>query len=167
MTSGGGLVEVDRKDFDLAYAWLEAGEREGGAAFIDRETGKIYCVLDFAGEPQMDEPPEGWEDDEERYLHLPTQRELDLGRALVFAFVEDHLPDDYDRVRDYFRKRGAYGRFKELLLRRNCLERWYAYQAEAQEIALAEWCRQNGVKRVERKESKPPAEGSEGSASSL
>ena len=45
----------------------------------------------------------------------------------------------------FFRHRGAYARFKELLLSEGCLDKWYAYEAEATEQALRDWCRANEI----------------------
>lgn len=55
------------------------------------------------------------------------------------------LPDDYDKVADSFHKRGAYGRFKDLLDRRSVREAWYAFEAEATELALKQWCEEHGI----------------------
>jgi hypothetical protein len=51
----------------------------------------------------------------EAMVAIPHKNDLDLGQSLVFEFVASTLPDEYDRVRDIFRHRGAYGRFKDLL----------------------------------------------------
>ena len=58
---------------------------------------------------------------------IPHKNDLDLGQALVFEFAASHLPDEYDRVRDIFRRRGAYGRFKDLLDSKGLLETWYRF----------------------------------------
>jgi hypothetical protein len=50
------------------------------------------------------------------------------------------LPDDVDDVRNIFSNRGAYRRFRDLIERRNVLDRWYAFSNEAQERALRDWC---------------------------
>ena len=51
-------------------------------------------------------------EDEEKYIQIPDQRELDLGKSLVMDFAGEFLSDDFDKVREIFRKRGAHGRFK-------------------------------------------------------
>jgi hypothetical protein len=61
---------------------------------------------------------------------------LDLGRELVSSFVRQELPEKWDAVRDMFRKRGAYGRFKDLLHSHGALEKWYEFEASATEQAL-------------------------------
>jgi hypothetical protein len=44
-----------------------------------------------------------------------------------------------------FSKRGAYGKFRTLLMRRNALERWHDFQSKATERALREWCALNSI----------------------
>ena len=118
------------------------GEHE---AYLSRDSG---AVLWRSESNDLDELPDDVEDNE-TYLRIPDKRELDLGKPLVLAFAAKFLPDDYDEVRRIFSHRGAYGKFKGLLERRRALERWYAFEAEASERALREWCVVNGVAIVE------------------
>ncbi len=74
------------------------------------------------------------------YLFVPQKHDLDLGNRLVFRFVEDHLPDLYQNVRDIFRQKGAFSRFKDLLQRQGQLEAWHRYEERSTEAALREWC---------------------------
>ncbi len=64
---------------------------------------------------------------------------------MVEAFVEEALPDEWNRVAEMFRRKGAYGRFKPLLQDRGALERWYAFEAAATERALKDWCELNDI----------------------
>lgn len=57
----------------------------------------------------------------------------------------EFLSDQLDEVHDIFRHRGAYARFRDLLTRRNALDRWYAFEKEATEKALRGWCAENEV----------------------
>ena len=84
-------------------------------------------------------------DDATKYVRVPGRKDLDLGRPLVMSFVEEHLPDDFDDVRRFFGRRGAYAKFRALLTRRRALDRWYDFEAKAEERALREWCKDNGV----------------------
>ena len=75
-----------------------------------------------------------------------------LGRAGRFAaalrgspFAREFLPDEYDEVRHIFSRRGAYHRYKELLVQRGALERWYDFSNKAEEAVLREWCAENGI----------------------
>jgi hypothetical protein len=72
----------------------------------------------------------------DRYIAIPHTNELDLGNNLALRFVGDRLPDRYTDVQAFFRRRGAYARFKELLAAEGCLEEWYAFETESTERAL-------------------------------
>lgn len=133
-------VPVDFDDLLEALEWVSVDKIAGDtAAYINRETGAIY----WCGEGIDEDPPEDI-DDGTLYVAVPDKNELDLGSSLVFRFVEEHLPDSEDAVNQYFRKRGAYSRFKALLERAGQLEAWHRYEEVAKEKALEEWCAENG-----------------------
>jgi hypothetical protein len=70
---------------------------------------------------------------------------LSLGTNLVFDYVSVHLPDEFERVRGFFNNRGAYARYKDLLQEKGQLEDWYEFENKTIEVALREWCRENGI----------------------
>ncbi|MGL3106661.1 hypothetical protein [Bradyrhizobium sp. BR 1432] len=88
-------------------------------------------------------------DDEEKFLALPDKRDLGLGKPLVLAFVREFLPDDFDDVRYFFSKRGAYPKFKSLLARRRAIDRWHAYENEATKQALRDWCTLHSIEIID------------------
>jgi hypothetical protein len=67
------------------------------------------------------------------------KHDLDLGRNIVFQFMDECLPESTDAVRAFFRKKGAYAKFKDFLERKNQLEAWWKFEAKATETALREW----------------------------
>ena len=83
--------------------------------------------------------------DDEKYISIPHKRELDLGKPLVLDFAVEFLPDDYNEVRDIFSRRGAYRRYKDLLVRRGALDLWYDFSDKAEEAALRQWCAEKGI----------------------
>ena len=87
--------------------------------------------------------------DDEKYIAIPDKRELDLGKPLVLDFAREFLSDDYDEVRHIFSRRGAYRRFKDLLVRRGALDQWEDFSDKAEEAALREWCVENGIEIME------------------
>jgi hypothetical protein len=109
-------------------------------AYIDRTTGKIYWV----SEAVDDELPEDL-DESDRYITIPHKNDLDLGTNLALQFAAEALPDQYARIEGFFRHRGAYARFKELLAAQGRLERWYAFEATWTDAALRRWCEENDV----------------------
>ena len=76
------------------------GENE---AYLDRQSGKIYWHSEFG---DNDEKLPNAIDDE-KYILILDRKELHLGKALVFNFVREFLPDDYDEVRQIFNRREA------------------------------------------------------------
>jgi len=140
----GAPVSFD--DLRMAYEWVSAAGVSENAAYVSRESGKIYWATD-TGEFE-EEVPEDVED-ESLYARVPHKHDFDLGRDLVFQFVRDHLPDEYDRVRDIFGRSGAYGRFKHLLERKGKLEAWYTHEEQAVESALREWAGENELELSE------------------
>jgi hypothetical protein len=111
-------------------------------AWLSLDTGK-FCWYSEPGD-NFEELPDDI-GDESRYAQVPHKNELDLGRRLVFRFVQEQAPELMDDVEDIFRRRGAYGRFKDLLDDRNLLQQWYAYEEKATRAALRAWCDENAV----------------------
>jgi hypothetical protein len=140
-------MSVKFDDLQLAVDFVSFGGLGENRAILDTQTGRFYWHSEFGDNLEEDELPEDL--DEERYLAVPHKKELNLGTALVFDFVREFLPDDYDEVRDIFRRRGAYGRFKAMLVRRRALDRWHDFSAKAEEAALRAWCDDNAIKLVD------------------
>ncbi|WP_432454211.1 MULTISPECIES: UPF0158 family protein [unclassified Agarivorans] len=104
--------------------------------YICKVSGKSYFYSEF-GDNEEALPDDI---DDEKYLAIPDKNDLALGTELVFDFVQQYLPSEYDRVRSIFRHKGAYSRFKALLEHAEKIEAWYQFEAEHTELALREWC---------------------------
>jgi hypothetical protein len=137
------MVPISFADLQLAFEFVSAGGLGENQAVIDRVSGKIFCHSAMVGDVAEEEWPQDVED--EKYIGIPHKIELDLGKALVFDFVREFLPDDYSEVRGSFSRKGAYGRFKALLLRRGAVDRWYDFSAKAEEATLRAWCADNAI----------------------
>ena len=72
-----------------------------------------------------------------KFLQIPDKRELDLGKPLALDLARQFLPGDFDDVLQFFSRRGAYARFKDLLDRRGVLDQWYDFEAKAEERNVA------------------------------
>ena len=136
-------MTVDATELSDAVDFASIDGSSGNEAFIELQTGKIYVRSAQAG-MQDDGFPEDI-DDPDQYLPVPSTRDLGLGSRVALAFAAEEMPGDYDIVSDIFRQRGAFRRFKILLDQRDKLERWYEYQEQAKEEALADWCEANGI----------------------
>ena len=85
----------------------------------------------------------------EQCIEIPHKNDLGLGRKLVFEFVEEYIPNDYERVRKMFRRSGAYSRYKDLLERRGLLKKWYDIENSREENAVRKWCDENEIELEE------------------
>ena len=125
-----------------AFEWVSATADSENAAYICRSTGVAYFTS--SSMDVEDDLPDDI-DDGSLYIAVPHKTELNLGKRLAIKFAAEHLPDSYDNVCRFFRKPGAYGRFKELLERSDSLDTWYEYEAQEVEKALREWSRENEI----------------------
>jgi hypothetical protein len=140
-------MSVKFGDLQLAFDFVSSGGLGENRAILDIQTGRLYWHSEIGDNFEEDELPENLDD--ERYIEIPHKNDLNLGKALVFDFVRQFLPDDYDDVRDIFRRRGAYGQFKAMLMRRGALDRWHDFSAKAEEAALRAWCADNAIELVD------------------
>src|SRR5258708_5890139 len=125
-------MAVSFSDLQLAFEFVSSGGMGENEAYLDRRSGKIYWHSEF-GENDEELPDDI---DDEKYISIPDKRELDLGKPLVLDFAREFLPDDYDEVRHIFSRRGAYRRYKDLLVRRAAPERRNDISNKGQEGAF-------------------------------
>src|SRR6202048_2835697 len=113
-------MPVSLSDVHLAFEFVSSGGMGENEAYLDRQSGKIYWHSEFGDNDEA--LPD--DIDNEKYIAIPDKRELDLGKPLVLDFAREFLPDDYDGIRHIFSRRGAYRRYKDLLVRRGALDQW-------------------------------------------
>jgi len=133
---------VSLKDLQEAFEFVSATDTGEHQAFLCKQSGKLYCHSELCDD--LDILPDDI-DDSEKFLPIPDKKELGLGKPLALDFAREFLPDDFDDVRQFFSRRGAYARFKDLLHRRACLDQWYDFEAKAEERALRLWCELNSI----------------------
>lgn len=129
-------------DIERAYIFVSSEQKYGNSAVVNPETGKIFYKSDLSG---IDEIPEDIDEFPEKYIAIPHEDDLDLGRNLVFEFVRNYLPDQFENVRNIFRDRGAYRRYKFLLIKVGMLEAWYQFENDKTNSVLRKWCQENGL----------------------
>jgi len=137
------MVTVKYDDLSAAFDFVSFAAPFEHRAFVSLDTGAIYWVSETSPIDEEDLPADL--DTSDRYITVPHKNELDLGNNLALRFVEEMLPDLYADVGSFFRRRGAYARFKELLAAEGSLEMWYAFESEATERALRDWCKANEI----------------------
>jgi hypothetical protein len=135
-------VPVSLKDILGAFEFVSAGGGGEHEAFLCKQSGKLYCHSGLCDDLDILPDDIG---DSEKFLQIPDKRELDLGKPLALDFARQFLPGDFDDVLQFFSRRGAYAKFKDLLGRRGVLDQWYDFEAKAEERALRMWCDLNSI----------------------
>ena len=134
------MHRISREDLNLAVEHVTGGQAYGAAAYVDRHSGAILW-----GGDGMEEPLPHDIDDEERYLPVPSRKELGLGRGDAIAFTAEHAPQLLDSAEAIFYRAGAFQRFKALMHDPGLLPQWYAHQDERLWEALEEWAEKQEV----------------------
>ena len=138
------MTTVSLDELQGAVDWVSSNTLDD-EAYVCRQTGKIYWLSGEAGVLDEEDEIPNDVDDVAKYALVPDRQELDLASGLVFRFAAQFLAEQYDEVRNTFRHKGAYGRFKEILHRQDSLEIWYAYSEERTMKALEIWCESEGL----------------------
>jgi hypothetical protein len=134
-------MKIKFKDIEEAFDFVSFGFYGDHSAVLDKSTGQIYWDSDSGDLHEI--PEEILESDD--VVEIPHKNDLGLGTQLVFNFVRYNIPGDYERVQDIFSKRGAYARYKDFLESKGLLQSWHDFENKAQEKALREWCKNNGI----------------------
>jgi hypothetical protein len=140
-------VTIKYDDLSAAFDFVSFAAPLEHQAYVSLDTGAIYWVSETNPIDEEDLPDDL--DTSDRYIAVPHKNELDLGSNLALRFVEEQLPHRYASVEGFFRRQGAYARFKELLAAEGYLEKWYAFEAAATERALRHWCEANEIHLTE------------------
>jgi len=135
-------MPIKFSDIEDAFFFVSMGEIYMNSAILCIKTGQIFYISDFG---DSDELPEDIDDDTDKYIDIPHKNELDLGKPLVLEFLIMYLPDSVEKVDSFFRKKGAYSKFKDLIDAKGLLDKWYAFEEEEQNKALREWCQDNDI----------------------
>jgi hypothetical protein len=133
---------VKLSDIEAAFMFVGSAMYGMNSAVLCRDSGKILYRSDMSG---IDEIEAAEEFDWDLCVEIPHKNDLSLGRELVFEFVEQRLPEEYNRVRQFFRRRGAYSSYKSLLEAKGLLQEWYDFESSREESALREWCEENEI----------------------
>jgi hypothetical protein len=135
-------MPVSVKDIQEAFDFVCGASAGENQAFLCKQSGKLYFHSELCND--LDVLPDDV-DDSEKFLPIPDKTDLDLGKPVALDFAHQFLPGDFDNVQQFFSRRGAYARFKDLLARRGALDQWYDFEAKAEESALRMWCGLNSI----------------------
>jgi hypothetical protein len=132
----------DFSEIELAFDSVSSQMPSMCTAYISRDDGKFYYLDDATG--VYDDLPDDFETSEQ-YIEIPHKNDLNLGRDLVFEFINKTAPSFSDEVRTIFSRKGAYQRYKALLVRNGLLDDWFSYEQSETEAALKGWCKENSI----------------------
>ncbi len=119
-------MRIKFSDLEDAFFYVSSAPKYTNHAILCKETGEIYYRSEYWGADEDEIPEEVWDRDD--CIEIPHKNDLDLGRNLVFEFVEEHLPDDFERIKQIFRRKSTYRRYKDLLEERGQLKKWYDFE---------------------------------------
>jgi len=128
-------------DIQDAFFFVSSAGYGMHSAVLCKDTGQILYRSEMADIDEIGDEYLDWD----TCIEIPHKNDLDLGQRLVFEFIERHLPDEYHRVRQIFRRRGAYGRYKDFLESKGLLESWYDFERQHEEQRLRQWCKENEI----------------------
>lgn len=136
---------MDYSTIEDAFLYVNGGQYGQNRVVISRSTGEVYYASELTGD---DELPDDVEENDD-YVSIPHQNDLNLGKPLVFDFVSQRCPEEFDRVRAIFARKGAYSRYKDFLADKGLLEEWYAFESARTREELLEWCALHDLKLEE------------------
>ena len=111
--------------------------------FISRSTREI-CFLSDVDE-DIDEAEIERLDNDDNFVAIPDKIELDLGKSVVWEFVNREIPQFRQKVERFFKRPGAYSIFKSFLEDLNLLDKWYKFEENSTRDALLRWARENNI----------------------
>lgn len=129
-------------------AIIEAMETPSGiSAYYDRENDKVEYVAEY------DDLKEErairkliYNDRGGRFIHIDRNELRNEGWMDMKCFA-DSIEDEKIRnaAYDAIHRKGAFGRFRSLMIRSDLINRWYSFQDERIADSAREWCADNEV----------------------
>ena len=130
-------MTVKLEELEQAFEFVSSSPDYESAAYVRRSTGEIFYHSETA---DISELPEDWESHSDDFLEIPHKHELDLGKALVWRFVDRELSEQRRTIESLFRRPGAYARHQALLASLGLLKQWYEFEEQESRRALLIWC---------------------------
>ena len=147
-----GMIAIPLSDLVDAYERIENTKNfeSPSSAMICPALGKVLVNQgpDF---DEIEEVEKSMEEDEdgpdpfEDSVNFPDRHDLSLGWELCVDFATEHFPAKADEVRGYFRRKGGYRRFNDLVYRQNLQKVWMAFETDRIRAALLKWCRDHDI----------------------
>lgn len=139
------MLTVNYHELRNAFEFVSSSSSGTQNAYICKDTGLIYWL---SNNIELEEVVPDDLETSDRYISVPHKNDLKLGQGLAMSFIDQEIRYEYNFAASLFRKRGAYRRFKELLLSAGLLEKWFVFEANASDAALLDWCKDNDIEFV-------------------
>ncbi len=124
-------------DIEAAVDFVSMQPYGTNEAWVSVDTGEIFLL---SGYGDSDELPDDFEQSN-RYLPIPHKNDLDLGNQLVRDFINSEAPSLSRQVDEIFQHKGAYSRFKSVLVSNDLLDRLHEFENERTANVVREWCK--------------------------
>jgi hypothetical protein len=126
-----------------AFEFVSSAPVDENHAIFNLNTGEI---LQKSGMLDEEEFPEDVEESDD-VVWIPHRDDLDLGKELVFDFVDLYLPHEKKAIKAMFRfgRANAHSKFLAHMERLGKLEEWRAFEKEETRNALLDWCDENEI----------------------
>jgi hypothetical protein len=95
-----------------AFLYVSSAPDGEVSAAINKITGEIHYSSEYE---EFDDPEDEERPDWKNCKLIPHKNDLELGRELVFEFVEENIPGAREHIRQIFSHAGAYSRFRAVL----------------------------------------------------
>lgn len=134
-------MKVNFSEIECAFMFVSMAQPYEHMAYLSKESGKIFYYSMYGDYPE--ELPD--DIDDPKYIAIPHKKELGLGKNLALEFAYKFIGKKAKLVESFFRRKGAYARFKNLLEQLGELEHWYQYEEEVERKYLIKWCEENEI----------------------
>jgi hypothetical protein len=135
-------------------------QHDQGSLYLNQKTGEVVLLIDeemlTAEEEESSEELPEWQREAKKvakdilenrgnYVELPSKVEIN-----EYRIMEDfcHSVEDRgisEKLSDAIKGRGAFGRFKDNIVRMGIEDRWYKYKNETLKRMALEWCEENHI----------------------
>jgi len=139
-------------------------QHDQGSLYLNRKTGEVVLLIDeeWLTEEEEESPEElpEWQrellmvkkdidQNSENYAELPSKVEINEYRIMEDFCLSLEDQRISEKLSDAIKGRGAFGRFKDNIVRLGIEDRWYKYKDEALKKIAIEWCEDNHIDYID------------------
>jgi hypothetical protein len=126
-----------------AFEFVSLAPVDDNQAILNIATGEIVQKTGMLDEEEFPEEVET----SDNYIWIPHKDDLDLGKGLIFDFVDLYMPEEKKAAKRLFRfgRAGAVSGFVKLLESLGKIGQWREFEKEETRNALLDWCDENEI----------------------